>query len=112
MAQSHDEYGHTVTTSGTVGQLVSLESLLHAAGAGKGGGTWNADLEPYASLSIRTDTGSAFLVPYGDTATTTSFIFGESGAVLGPWKYAEPPSVAFTDTQTVYINLVFPNGGR
>jgi hypothetical protein len=112
MAQAHDEYGHTVEISGTVGLRTSLQAALRAPGAGKNGGTWDKDAEPYASMYIRTNTGTIQVAPHGDTAANTAFILGESGAQFGPFKYDEPPTVVFSDTQTVYINLIYPNGGR
>ena len=112
MSREHDELGWTVSVTGNSGDIVDLKTVLHAAGAGKDGGTWNKDLEPYAAISIRTTSGAAFIVPTGTTAAS-SLRFSTSGAVLGPVKYDDVPSLRFNSSpQTVRLNLIFKNGGN
>ena len=113
MSREHDELGWTVSVTGNSGDVIDLKTVLHAAGAGKDGGTWNKDLEPYAAISIRTTAGAAFIVPTGGPAVASSFRFSTSGAVLGPVKYDDVPSLRFnSDGQGVRLNLIFKNGGN
>lgn len=112
MSREHDELGWTVSVTGNNGDVISLKPVLHAAGAGKDGGTWNKDLEPYAAISVRTTAGAAFIVPTGTTGAS-SLRFSTSGGVFGPVKYDDVPSLRFTSSpQTVQLNLIFKNGGN
>lgn len=113
MSREHDELGWTVSLTGNNGDVVDLKTVLHAAGAGKNGETWNKDLEPYAAISIRTVNGIAYVIPTGGPSLPSSFRFGNTGATLGPVKYDDVPSLRFgLDGQAVRINLIFKNGGN